>query len=89
MVPIRVVTEMSGALLPQARGIPRYTLSLTQSMATQRGIHDYRAALIGEVTPRNAFVYSEAEPFFAENGIYRCFKVPATVDFPADINQAL
>ena len=89
MVPIRVVTEMSGALLPQARGIPRYTLSLAQSMAKRRGIHDYRAALVGEVTPRNAFVYAELESSFAENGVYRCFKVPAAADFPADINLAI
>ncbi|MGO9453003.1 MAG: glycosyltransferase [Candidatus Binataceae bacterium] len=58
-------------------------------MARRRGIHDYRAALIGEVTPRNAFVYSQLESSFAENGIYRCFMVPATANFPGNIESAI
>jgi len=80
---------MSGALLPQARGIPRYTMSLTETMAARRGPCDYRAALIGEVTPRNIAVDAELRPRFAENGVYRCFKVPETSDFPGAVKAAL
>ena len=73
--------------MPQARGIRRYTLSLMQAMARRRGGHDYRAALVGDVTQLSAMADAALRPLFPESGVYRCFGIPETAGLPPDVSE--